>query len=98
MISREFKHEAMLRKIAAHLVPSNPCAVWSVDRVFYIGGGYWRAAPVFKDEDTAEMYEPGEEMDRLITGYRLINPSRASDEIATIEKAISILTGAKYVQ
>lgn len=50
----------------------------SGDGAIYLGGGYWRAIPVWDADDQ-------------LFGVRLINPDRTAEECAAVERGIAIL-------
>ena len=60
------------------------------EEVYYLGGGYWRASPVFEDDDPVLIGNNVVGPDNIV-GVRLINPDRTADEIADVTKAMNIL-------
>lgn len=84
MIHRgSYKPEILLERVARYVRPNDrPPTALAADGVYYLGDGYWRAAPV--------------EEDGKLAALRLINPSRTAEEITTVERAICILGGFEY--
>jgi hypothetical protein len=77
-----------LRSLAIRLTLMDRVRFVAGDNVYYLGSGYWRARPVYANEDEREMPEP--ERTKPI-GVILINPDRTSDQLQTVTEAMKIL-------
>jgi len=75
-----WKQEAFLRRLAMHLTGSKDFRYSEIEAVWYLGGGYWRAALSLPSC-------------RLWT---LINPSLADDQIAVVTEAMKVLINGEH--